>query len=110
MFRMWKTGLMGLGVAAALALAGCASNETPAAQPAVAGGPSTQAVSCSKCQITYVQVPTNDQKGRFRGYTTRKDMECPNCKTAVETFFDTGKLEHSCAHCQGTMEVCNSHT
>lgn len=109
MFRMWKTGLMGLGIAAASALAGCASNENPAAQPAVAG-PSTQAVSCSKCQITYVQVPTNDAKGRFRGYTTRKDMECPNCKTAVETFFDTGKLEHSCAHCQGTMEVCNSHT
>ena len=109
MFRMWKTGLMGFGLTAALAVAGCASTGNSPAQPAAAGVPSTQAVACSKCQVTYVQVPTNDSKGRFRGYSTRKDMECPDCKTAVQTFFKTGKLEHSCTHCQGTMEVCESH-
>jgi len=110
MFRMWKTGLMGFGLTASLALVGCASPGNPAAQPAAAAAPSTQAVACSKCQVTYVQVPTSDAKGRFRGYSARKDMECPDCKTAVQTFFETGTLAHSCTHCQGTMEVCQSHT
>ena len=75
MFRMWKTGLMGFGLTASLALVGCASPGNPAAQPAAAAAPSTQAVACSKCQVTYVQVPTSDAKGRFRGYSARKDME-----------------------------------
>ena len=110
MLRTWKTGLMALGMAGALALAGRSSEGGAATQPVRAGVPSTQGVTCSKCQVTYVQVPTNDGKGRFQGYTTRKDMECPDCKTAVENFFETGKLQHACTYCQGTMEVCESHT
>ena len=110
MFLTSKTGLMGFGVTAVLALAGCASTGDAGAKSAAAAVPSTQAVVCSKCQVTYVKVPSNDTKGRFYGYTTRKDMECPGCKTAVQTFFETGKLEHTCTHCNGTMEVCEGHT
>jgi hypothetical protein len=117
MFRMWKMGLVGLGMTAALALAGCASTGDAGAKPASAvapsaqaAAPSTQAVACSKCQVTYIQVPTNDSKGRFYGYSNRRDMECPDCKTAVETFFQTGTLKHQCTHCQGNMEVCEGHT
>jgi hypothetical protein len=103
-------GMMGFGMSTVLALAGCASTGNGKAETAAAAAlPSTQAVACSKCEVTYVKVPTNDAKGRFIGYSTRKNMECPDCKTAVQTFFETGKLEHSCAHCQGTMEVCESH-
>jgi len=100
---MLRKALMGVG---ALILAGCATT----GGTAPAAGPSTQAVSCSKCEVTYVKVPTQDNKGRFIGYTNRPDMECPDCKTAVQTFFATGELKHSCAHCQGTMQVCDSHT
>ena len=101
---MLRNTLIGLG---ALVLAGCAATGgtgTPAK------GPSTQAVACSKCEVTYVLVPTQDNKGRYVGYARRPNMECPDCKSAVRTFFETGKLEHSCAHCSGTMEVCDSHS
>jgi hypothetical protein len=107
MFRFGKSGLSALGVSAVLALTGCTSMGG-GAQPAAAA-PTTQAVRCSKCQVTYIQVPTNDAKGRFYGYKTRESMECPDCKTAVQTFFETGKLEHSCKYCNGTMEVCEGH-
>ena len=111
MFGMWKTGLTGIGMTAALVLAGCASTGgSSGARPAAAGATSTQGVACSKCQVTYVQVPANNPKGRFVGYTSRKDMECPDCKTAVQNFFETGKLQHACTHCQGTMEVCDAHS
>ena len=110
MFRTMTTGLMVLGASTALLLAGCASGGSPGAAGRATAGPSTQAVACSKCKVTYVKVPTNDAKGRFVGYTNRQTMECPGCKTAVENFFQTGKLQHACTHCEGTMEVCNSHS
>lgn len=110
MYPSWKTGLLGFGMIAALTLAGCTATGEAGAKPTASAVPSTQAVVCSKCQVTYVKVPTNDSKGRFYGYTTRKDMECPGCKTAAQTFFETGKLEHQCTHCSGTMEVCEGHT
>ena len=104
---MLRRALMGLGIGTVLTLTGCAAT---GGTPTATKGPSTQAVACSKCEVTYVQVPTQDNKGRFVGYSKRPNMECPDCKTAVQTFFETGKLEHSCAHCSGTMEVCESHT
>lgn len=110
MLRTLKIGLMGLGMGAALLLGGCASGGNPGAANATTGAPSKQAVACSKCQVTYVQVPTNDGKGRAQASTTRKSMECADCKTAVQNFFETGKLQHACTHCQGTMEVCDSHS
>jgi hypothetical protein len=110
MLRALNIGLKGLALGVAVALAGCVSGNANPAPTAGAVPAAGKAVACSKCQITYVQAPTNDAKGRFYGYTTRKDMECPGCKTAVQNFFETGKLEHTCTHCQGTMEVCEAHT
>jgi hypothetical protein len=110
MFLTWKSGLTGLGLSAVLALTGCASTGDSGPKTTSAAVPSTQAVACSKCQVTYVKVPANDPKGRFYGYSTRKEMECPGCKTAAQAFFETGKLEHQCTHCSGTMEVCEGHT
>ena len=109
MFRIWKNAFMGLGMSSAVVLAGCASTGANAG-PAAAAGPSTQAVSCTKCQATYVKVPGSDPKGHFLGYTSRTRMECPDCKTAAQNFFATGQLRHACTHCDGTMEVCDSHS
>jgi hypothetical protein len=77
----------------------------------IEGGCSAFDAGCFLLQMRgYVfEGASNDGKGRFVGYTSRKVMECPDCKTAVQNFFETGKLEHACTHCQGTMEVCDSH-
>ena len=92
-------------VVAAL-LAGCQSSNK--SQPVAASVASTQAVKCSKCDVTWVQVPET-QKGRVIGYSTRKEMTCPDCKDAVQNFFATGKLQHTCTTCGDSMELCQGH-
>jgi hypothetical protein len=67
-------------------------------------------VSCSKCQVTWVKQPITVGGGKdwkVLGYTSRRSHECPDCRSAVENFFSTGKLEHSCKTCGDAMEVCH---
>ncbi len=88
----------------ALVAAGCQSNK-----PATADATPGEAVMCAKCQTTWVKLPRTE-KGRVVAYTTRKGMVCPDCKSAAENFFATGKMENTCATCgPDAMEVCKMH-
>jgi hypothetical protein len=88
------------------ALVGCQSaNSNPTSKAAAAA--STQAVACSKCQVTWVKTPQTYVKGNPVAYTKEKKMTCPDCKDAVENFFTTGHLSHDCKSCgPDTMQVC----
>src|SRR5688572_6415688 len=68
-----------------------------------------KAVTCSKCKVTWVKYPITPGGGkshRIIGYGARKSMECPDCRSAVENFFTTGQLRHTCATCGDAIEVC----
>ena len=99
-----------LGGVTLFAATGCESqNAGPAGakENLVAG----DAVSCSKCQVTWVKQPITAGGGkdwRVLGYTSRKSHECPDCRSAVNNFFATGKLEHTCKTCGDAMEVCHA--
>jgi hypothetical protein len=102
-----KSVLWAMALGAGLVLVGCQSDGT---QSASGGAPSEQAVTCSKCQITWVKWPTDAGKGRIAGYYGRQRHECPDCKSAVENFFATGKLEHTCKTCGAdSMQACERH-
>jgi hypothetical protein len=98
-----RSPLLAAVLGGSLFAAGCASNPPP---PSAAS--STQGVTCSKCLVTWVKVP-DTAKGRVVGYTSRKSMVCPDCKDAVNNFFATGKLQHTCATCGDSMDICNAH-
>lgn len=99
-----KTGLWVITGIAGLLAAGC---QTTGSQGAA---PSTQGVTCDKCKVTYVQVPVPAGKGSpIRAYKSQKTMECPDCKSAAENFFATGKFQHACKSCGDSMYVCESH-
>ena len=103
MFGMTKLALAGLTLGAGAVLSGCTSNGTSTGTAA-----STQAITCSKCQVTWIKVP-DTVKGRVVGYTNRKSHSCPDCKDAVANFFATGKFEHTCKTCGDAMELCQGH-
>ena len=69
------------------------------------------AVTCAKCQTTWVRQPitTGGGKERVIAYQTRKSMECPDCRTAVDNFFRTGQLAHSCKTCGEQLQICEAH-
>ena len=100
-----KTGLLGLTLGAGLLVTGCASNKPPESSLVA----STQGVTCSKCQVTWVKAPTTNDKGRIVGYTTKKRDICPDCYDAVQSFFASGKFQHTCRTCGDTMEICEAH-
>lgn len=105
--RWFKSMTCAALVLVIMGVSGC-QNAQPQS-PAVAA-PSTQAVTCSKCQITYFKVPVTGQgKYAIRSYRTVKSMECPDCKSAVANFFTTGKLEHACKTCGNSLEICELH-
>jgi len=74
----------------------------------LAAPPREGAVLCDKCKMVTVKYPI--QTG-FRGqtiiYRDRSTMVCPDCHTAMENFFKTGKLKHTCTNCGGTMTICH---
>jgi hypothetical protein len=105
MLRSAKLMTSSLLLASGLILTGCTANGGNSAQGATA---STQAVTCSKCQATWVKVPSTE-KGRIISYSNRKQMVCPDCKDAVATFFATGKFQHTCKTCGDSMELCEAH-
>ena len=73
----------------------------------------SSAVTCDKCKTVWVQrpvgIPGSAGKGGFYGLRDVKTMQCPDCESAVATFFRTGSLKHSCSHCGGTMTHCTKH-
>ena len=68
-------------------------------------------VACDKCKIVWVKSPNymSNKGGPIYGYRTTEKMECPECRDAVTNFFMTGKLEHHCKACDGTMQTCEAH-
>lgn len=102
MFRFSKMAIAGLVLGAGIFATGCASNTPPQSTLA----PSTQGVTCTKCQVTWVKVPTNNGKGRIVGYTWAKRDVCPDCMDAVSSFLNKGKFQHTCKTCGDTMEIC----
>ena len=73
----------------------------------------TSAVTCDKCKTVWVKRPVQvGPTGKGGGFYVLKDtqtMACPECESAVVTFFKTGSLKHHCSHCGGTMVHCTSH-
>ena len=120
MYSATKILMWGMGISAAvLVAAGCQSknngtDHTMQHGDHMMGGATTQqadAVTCSKCKVTWVREPvtTGGGKEHVVSYQTRQSMECPDCRTAVDHFFRTGKLEHSCKTCGDQLEVCEAH-
>ncbi len=103
MVAFFKTSLLSVVALSALALAGCQTTSRMS-EPV-----SSKAVKCNKCEVTYVNVPETSSKNRVIGYKSSAKMECPECRTAAQNFFDTGKLAHACTHCSGTLETCEGH-
>jgi hypothetical protein len=95
-------------IAATALVAGCQDSKpvpaTSADTAAVA-----KAIACEKCQITYVQSPIDAGKGKIVGYSTHKEMECWDCRSVAENFFAAGKMKHTCASCDSTMQTCEAH-
>ena len=107
MFRFAKTMFATTAVVATLFAAGFQS--AGAAEPAATTQPTPQAMTCSKCQVTWVKIPMDYGKGRVVTFTNKKSMECDDCKAAVENFFTTGEFKHTCKTCGDSLEICDSH-
>jgi len=102
-----RTGVfMGvLVVGMAFLVAGCSS---PGPMTSMEAGGEEEAVICSKCQTVWVQRPHHTGKSAVV-YRREKQMVCPDCQSAVVTFFKTGKLGHTCAACGGMLDHCKVH-
>jgi len=77
-----------------------------------AAGP-TSAITCDKCKTVWVKraepIGATGKGGSFYALKSVKSMECPECESAVATFFKTGALKHGCSHCGGTLTHCEGH-
>src|SRR5262245_41456510 len=65
-----------------------------------------QAAMCPNCETVWVHEVQAVGKSRIMTYTAKSHMECPDCRSAATNFFATGRLEHACATCGGTLERC----
>lgn len=99
------TLLLGAGVLAMAAIAGCQSSG--GSGEVLADG--TDAVYCAKCQTTWVQRPETTGGGKTTIYRTEKAMVCADCESAASTFFKTGKMAHTCKSCGGQPTHCVIH-
>ena len=72
---------------------------------------SAQALTCDKCKVTWVKEPvtTGGGKERVVAYQSRKTIPARTAAGAVDNFFRTGQLQHTCATCGSAMEVCDAH-
>ncbi|MCX5661028.1 MAG: hypothetical protein NTW19_15170 [Planctomycetota bacterium] len=95
-----------LGLAAALLMAGGCQSE--GSHHGMSHGDHSNAMMCDKCKTVWIQNPGGDP---HKPWTVKssKGMECPDCKTAAANFFATGKFEHTCSSCGGSMEACEMH-
>jgi ribosomal protein S27E len=90
-----------LGITALLS----ACQTAPPASPA-------NAVTCDKCKMVWVEHSYNTGYAKHPGVyipVKSKVMQCPDCESAVVTFFKTGQLKHHCSHCGGTLTHCTYH-
>ncbi len=92
-----KLGFLACAAATAL-VSGCSTT----------GGTSSKeekpAVMCAKCETTWVRTPHTINKTTV--YSRHKQMVCPDCASAAENFFKTGKLEHTCKTCGDSLSAC----
>lgn len=112
MTRIRTLSLMSLILAAGLLAGGCQSSGTKPSANATAGTPTTQAVACDKCKVVWKKEPLTVGGGhsdRVVGYTSSKQMVCPECRDAVQNMFATGRFEHTCSACGGNMQACAEH-
>lgn len=112
MFRFTKTAVAAMTLGAGLVLGGCQSNKP--SPNAMRGTASTEGIACDKCKTTWVRTadvsPGPGGRGTtIKGYSDRKQMVCPECKSAVANLFATGKMEHTCTACGGNMTGCAVH-
>lgn len=91
-----------------LSAAGMLSLLTILPSQSYAAPPKDGAVMCDQCKMVMVKVanPTTAKNPTITYHDVRT-MVCPDCKSAMETFFKTGRLKHTCSHCGGTMTVCH---
>ena len=69
---------------------------------------SARAVICAKCETVWVErIDLNDPYGMT--FRPEETTVCPDCESAVATFFKTGKLEHTCRTCGGQIKHCEVH-
>lgn len=106
MISQLKMGMLGLGLSAVLALAGCQSGGAASAAPS--HEMAADAVHCDGCKTITVRTPVYNGK-TMKTYRESERMQCPDCKDAIENFFSTGKLEHHCKACGGNMVACEGH-
>ena len=73
----------------------------------------TSAITCDKCKTVWVnRAVQGGPPGKPSGFYTlkaTKTMVCPDCESAVVTFFKTGQLQHRCSHCGGALAHCTTH-
>jgi hypothetical protein len=105
MFLQRKAVSLGFCLCSSLLALGCASNTPP--QSTIAA--SDQGVTCTKCQVTWVNVPVRGSHARIVGYTWAQRDVCPDCMDNVKSFFTAGKFQHMCKTCGETMEICKAH-
>ena len=73
-----------------------------------AAPPTSGAVMGDQCKMVMVKVPNpTTAKNPTITYHNAQTMVCPDCVSAMENFFKTGRLKHTCTHCGGTMTVCH---
>lgn len=102
-----KTLTKTLLLAAVLGLAGFMTSCQSASADA------SSAVTCDKCKTVWVKRPVQvggyGKSSSFYALQDAKIMTCPDCESAVVTFFKTGSLKHHCSACGGTMTHCTKH-
>lgn len=85
---------------------GCSSVHSPHPEHASHGKARPgMAMMCDRCETTWVVRP--EGTGRLVRYTRQRAMVCPECQSAVETWWKTGVFKHSCSRCQGKL-TCES--
>lgn len=99
-----KAVLAILMVGGAVGLIGCQSGG--ASSSSMTGMPSDKAITCSKCQVTFINVPEANDKNRVIAYSKKPEMVCAECRTTAENFFKTGQFKHTCSVCGDTMDMC----
>jgi ribosomal protein S27E len=96
--------LLLLGVLGVTSLLGACQTAPPV--------PPANAVTCDKCKMVWVEHSSNAGYAKHPGAyipVKSKVMVCPDCESAVVTFFKTGQLRHHCSHCGGTLTHCTYH-
>lgn len=65
------------------------------------------AVMCPKCETIWVRMPR--RSNRTMTYRSVARMTCPDCESAIKTFFTTGELCHRCNTCGDVLRHCEVH-